>query len=350
MSGALTVIIAILVFSFLIFIHEFGHYIFARIFKVKIYEFSIGMGPRLLSYTSKKTGIRYSLAVFPIGGFVSMAGEDDETDDPNAFDKKPAWQRFIVTLAGAGVNIVAGFLAMLIFVMCSNIGGTTVAGFLDKEQTGFEISSSESGLMMGDEIIAIDGKRVTIADQLSYEIMRRGTEPLDITVIRNGKEEVIKDVVFPGASEQGQSFGVMDFKVYREEKTFGSVMSYTWQKSFLIVRMCWESIYDLITGRYTAEAISGPVGISVAIGDAAKGGFLQLLHITTLISINLGVMNLLPIPALDGGRLLTLLFEMITRRRVPKKAERMINGIGLIVLLALSFGIMIKDVVQLIIG
>lgn len=348
MGTLLTVVTALLVFGFLIFIHEFGHYIFARIFKVKINEFSIGMGPKLVWYDSKKTGIRYALSMFPIGGYVAMAGEDDESQDPNAFDKKPAWQRFIITAAGAAVNIVAGFLAMIILTTMINVGNTTIAEFADKKDTGFEISSEESGLMVGDKITKIDGKKVKILDELSYEIMRRGYEPVDVTVIRDGKEMTIPDVVFPGLNEQGQAFGSMDFKVYAVEKDFVTVISFSVRKACLIVRMCWESIFDLITGRYTFAAVSGPVGISSAIGNAAKEGAASLLYITTLISINLGVMNLLPIPALDGGRLITLVFEMISKKRLPKKVESMINAVGLIALLLLSFVIMIKDVAQLI--
>ncbi len=342
-----TALIAILVFGTLIFIHEFGHYIFARIFGVTINEFSIGMGPKLVWYESKKTKITYALSMIPIGGYVAMAGENDESNDPNSFDKKPAYQRFIITVAGATVNIVAGFLAMIIFTCMVNIGGTTVAEFLPKDVTGYEVSSSESGLMPGDVIISVAGKRVNIADELSYEIMRHGNEPCEVEVLRGGSPLTLPSVVFPVAEEQGQSFGMMDFKVYRTEKTFGSVMSYSFTKSVLIVRMCWESLFDLITGRYTFAAVSGPVGISEAIGDAAKMGFENLLYITALISINLGVMNLLPIPALDGGRMVTLLIEMITKKRMPQKVEGMINAIGLMALLALSAVIMVKDVVGL---
>ncbi len=349
MGTLLTVVIALLVFGFLIFIHEFGHYIFARIFRVKINEFSIGMGPKLVWYDSKKTGIRYAISMFPIGGYVAMAGEDDESDDPDSFDKKPAWQRFIITFAGAAVNLIAGFIATAILVTMSPIGNTTIAKFVEGEEHGFEISSEDSGLMIGDRIIAVDGKRVSIPDELSYEIMRRGTHPLDITVIRDGVEVTIPDVVFPGMTEEGQNFGVMDFKVYRIEKNVGNVLSQSFQKSFLTVRMCWESIYDLITGRYTFAAVSGPVGISSAIGDAAKMGFTSLLSIVALISINLGFMNLLPIPALDGGRLITILVEMITKKKLPKKVEGMINTVGLMALLLLSFVILIKDVIQIIV-
>lgn len=348
MSTFLTVLIAVLVFGFLILIHELGHYIFARIFGVTIKEFSIGMGPKLLWYDSKKTGIRYSISMLPLGGYVAMAGEDEESDDPNSFDKKPAWQRFIITAAGATVNIVAGALAMILLTTMIPLGSTTVHSFVDKEESKYEVSSAESGLSAGDTILRVDGKRVVILDELSYEIMRRGNEPVELLVLRDGEEVLLSNVVFPTEEQEGQTFGMMDFKVQRTEKGLGSVLSYAFRKSCLIVRMCWESLYDLIVGRYTIAAVSGPVGISSAIGDAARAGFSSLLYITVLISINLGVMNLLPIPALDGGRLITILIEMVTRRKLPQKVEGMINGIGLLLLLGLSMVIMVKDIFTLI--
>ncbi|MBQ8720166.1 MAG: site-2 protease family protein [Clostridia bacterium] len=345
----ITVVSAVLVFGFLILIHELGHYLFARLFKVTINEFSIGMGPKLLYHDSKRSGIRYSLSAFPIGGYVAMAGEDDESDDPNSFDKKPAWQRFIITVAGASVNIIAGFLAMIILTSMVNIGGTTVHSFYEGDELGYECTSSEYGLMEGDIIIKVGEKRVSMLDEMAYEIMRQGIEPLDLVVIRDGEEILLLDVQFPVTEESGQSMGNMDFRVRAVEKSFGSVMSYSFRKSVLIVRMCWESIFDLITGRYTVAAVSGPVGISTAIGSAAQSGIPSLLYITALISINLGVMNLLPIPALDGGRLVTILIEMITRKRIPRKIETAINAAGLMILLGLMLVVTVKDVIQLII-
>ena len=341
-----TIIIAILVFGFLILIHELGHYVFARIFKVTITEFSIGMGPKLVWYDSKKTGIRYCLSAIPFGGYVAMVGEDGESDDPNAFNKKPAWQRLIVTVAGATVNIIAGVIAIIILASLKDLdfGDTTVAGF---PETGYEVSTQDSGLMLGDEIVRIDGKRVNYLDELSYEIMRKGHEPVDVTVIRDGKEILLPDVVFPTDSQQGQTFGMMDFQVYAVDKTVGSVLGYSMSKSVLIVRMCWESIFDLITGRYTVAAVSGPIGIGEVIGEAANQGVGPLLSIIALVSINLGVMNLLPIPALDGGRTVLLLVEMIARKKLPDKIEATINAVGLAVLLGLSAIIMIKDVIGL---
>lgn len=342
-----TILIAVLVFGVLIFIHEFGHYIFARIFKVTIEEFAIGMGPKLLWYTSKKTNITYSLRMIPIGGYVAMVGEEGESADPNSFDKKPTWQRLIITLAGAAVNIVAGFIAMSILTSMIYLFGTQIGGFYTEEESGYEISSEDSGLMVGDVITKVNGKRVSIYDELSYQVMRYGNEPCTLTIVRDGETMELL-VVFPEAIESGQEFGVLDIKPVPVDRNLGSIIKFSWRKSVLIVRMCWESIIDLITGRYTLDAVSGPVGISGAIGDAAKAGFPNLLYLTAMISINLGVMNLLPIPALDGGRIIFLLIELIARRRLPKKVEDTINSVGLLALLGLSVIIMIKDVFTII--
>jgi regulator of sigma E protease len=343
----ITVLSAVLVLGTLIFTHELGHFIAARIFKVKINEFSMGMGPRLLWYDSKKTGIRYSLAMFPLGGFVAMEGESEESTDPNAFDKKPAWQRLIITAAGPFINILTGFVAMIILTAFIRVGSTVVHDF-DTPKEGV-VSSSESGLMAGDEIIAVNGSRVDFLDELSYEIMRRGNEPCDLLVIREGRELLLSDVVFPTVEQSGQVFGDMDFRVKAMEKNIGSVLLYSVKKAVLIVRMCYESLYDLITGRISVEGVTGPIGLSEAIGEAARSDdLLNLLYLAGFISINLGVMNLLPIPALDGGRSLVLLFEVITKKRIPQRIENAINGVALMLLLGLSVLVMFKDVITII--
>ena len=371
MGPILTVILALLVFEFLIFIHEFGHYIAARIFKVTIKEFSLGFGPELVSYESKKTKIKYKLCMFPLGGFVAMAGENDafadseseneeEADDPNSFNKKPAWQRFIITAAGATVNIVAGFLAMIIIVACSDIGSTTYADPIDRsviieayqDSEDIEVdttySSADYGLLPGDNIISVNGKKVKIFDELSYQISRYGHEPVDLVVVRDGERVELNDVRFPTVVSQGQVIGMCDFRIYRAEKTFLNVFPLSVRKSALVMRMCWESIIDLVRGRYTLQAVSGPVGISAAIGDAAAVGFLSLLNIVVLISMNLGFMNLIPFPALDGGRLLTILIEMVTRKKIPDRIEGIINAVGLAILFTLMIVILFKDTFMLI--
>ena len=242
---------------------------------------------------------------------------------------------------------------MFIIVGMIRIGGTEVAVFPEDreisemgESIDLEHRSSEK-LMVGDIITRVEGKRVKIADELSYEIMRYGNEPIDITVIRDGVEMEISDVVFPRITDQGQELGLMDFKVYEKKKDFGSFFTISIRKTALILRMCWESIFDLITGRYTLAAVSGPVGISTAIGSAASAGFLSVLNLVVIISINLGFMNLLPIPALDGGRLIVLLVEMVSKKKLPTKVEAAINAAGLMVLLALSMLILVKDVFML---
>lgn len=356
-----TVIIAILVFGLLIFIHEFGHYIFARIFKVTINEFSIGMGPRILSHKSKKTGIRYSIAAIPFGGYVAMAGEErdeegaadtpaDASPDPNRFDAKPAWQRLIITAAGALVNILAGFLAMIIVVACTVRPSAVIGEFLDEEEEleyGITVTSDE-WLAVGDEIVAVDGKRVSVYEALRYEVMRKGYEPISVTVIRGGERITIDGVCFPTIESGGETFGSLDFQVYAREQTFFSVIGDAWSNLWLNVRMVWESLFDLVTGRYSLGAVSGPVGISTALGEAASSGSpTTLLNMIAMISINLGVMNLLPIPALDGGRLLTVLIEMITRKKLPPKVENTINAVGLALLLTLSAVVLVKDVISL---
>ena len=237
---------------------------------------------------------------------------------------------------------------MILLTCMVNIGNTRVAEFHTAETLGQEPNRINTGLKVGDESLEVNGKKVRILDELSYEIMRKGNEPIDLLILRDGEEILLQNVVFPTESAEGQTLGLMDFKVNRMEKSFGKVMSYSWRKATLIVRMVWESIYDLITGRFSFGAVSGPIGISSAIGNAAKAGFTSLLYITVLISINLGVMNLLPIPALDGGRLVTQVIEMITRKKLPAKVEGIINGVGLMLLLGLSVVIMIKDAIQLI--
>ncbi len=341
-----TIFWAVLVLGFLIFIHELGHFVAARIFKVKINEFSLGMGPRLLWYDSKKTGIKYSLAMLPLGGFVAMEGETEESCDPNSFDKKPAWQRLIISLAGPFMNIIVGFVAMIILTAFLNIGGTTVGKFYDRDEG--VVSSEATGLMPGDTIISINDRKVKYLDDLSYEIMRSGHEPCDIVVIRNNEKITLYDVVFPRAEESGQVFGVRDFSVNLVEKDLFVFVDFTFRKTVLLVRMCVESLFDLVTGRFSVEGVSGPVGISTAIGEAARTDILNLIYLAGFISVNLGIMNLLPIPALDGGRSVVLLAEIVTKKRIPPKIENTINAVALMILLGLSLLVMFKDIFQLI--
>ena len=337
----LYILLAIFIFGILILIHEAGHYLFARLFHVTVYEFAIGMGPKILSHTSKKTGIAYSLRLLPFGGFVSMAGEDEESDDPNAFNKKPVWQRFIITAAGATVNLVAGILVMGILVATAKaLPSTTIHSF-------DENSTSVQYLQAKDQITAVDGTRVYTFNDLLYEIMRKGVEPIDITVKRDGTEITISDVVFPTITDSGVVFGNVDFIPYAEAKTPLAVLKHACVRSVSTIKMIWESLYDLVSGRYGMEAVSGPVGVTQAMTEAASTSLSSLVYLAVVISMNLGIMNLLPLPALDGGRLVFLLIEGIRRKPVPARIEGYIHFAGLAVLMLAMVLITFKDIIGL---
>ena len=373
----MTIVIAVLVFGLLIFIHELGHFIAARIFHVRIYEFAIGMGPKLLWYESKKTGIVYALRMIPFGGFVSMEGElsPDEASKENvrspeaqapaedalseapqntekdprlgALAEKPAWQRLIVHAAGAVQNLLFGFLICVILTATMNVGGTTVGQFAPVEGAG--PSSEEQGLMLEDEVLKVGSRRVHISEELYYEIVHQGggEEPLTLTV-RRGEEILTLEIVFPTQEESGTSFGVIDFLPYAEEKSFGVVVKQAFYKSKYLVTMVWDSLIDLVSGRYSLKAVSGPVGTATVISDAAKSGFSNLLLLTALVSVNLGIFNLLPLPGLDGGHILYTLIELVSRRRLPAKAIQIIDSVGMILLLGLMVVVTAKDIFTLI--
>ncbi len=324
----------------MIFVHELGHYISARACGVGIKEFAIGMGPKIYSRVSNKTGIRYSIRLFPVGGFVSMVGEDEESEADDAFGKKSVWRRMIIIIAGAFMNLALGFLIMLVIVSTTKgyLAVNVVAEFDDGAM------SEASGLMVDDRIIKINNTRIHTGYDLSYEIMNQGDVAVDLTVIRNGEKIVLKDVIFPTFSESGATFGQSDFTPYGEQKTLFTVIKHTWFRSVSTVKMVADSLIDLIRGRYGIDAVSGPVGITEQIGNAAKTSSVNLLYICAVISINLGIINLLPLPALDGGRFVFLLVEAIRRKPVNKNIEGYVHFIGIVVLFALMILITMKDI------
>lgn len=346
---AVGIILAVLVFGFLIFIHECGHFVFARIFGVKINEFSMGMGPKLISHTSKKNGIVYSLRLFPIGGFVSMAGEDEESDDENAFCNKPVWQRMIITAAGAVINILAGIIAMAIIIVCTGeLSGTQISYFgTFKAETVEYVSTEEQGLAVGDRITRIGTKKVHISDDMRYEIQMAGAQPVDVTVMRDGKTVVIEDVSFSTVEESGIVFGLADFGTDSERLTPESIARHTVWRTVSMMRSIWASLTGLVSGEYGLEMMSGPVGIGTEMVKVAEQSYADFAIIAVLISINLGIMNLLPLPALDGGRLVFQLIELIFRRPVNRNIEGYIHFGGIILLIALMLFVTLKDIVAI---
>ena len=469
----LSILLALLIFGFLIFIHELGHFIVARLCGVKVLEFAIGMGPKVFSIKSKKSGTAYSLRWIPIGGYVSMLGEngmeavqgsseaeswdenqdkqdtfflnvEKETDDyeggrispsydteaqyseedaKHAYCNQSVWKRILISIAGPVMNLVLGFVLMFGVVIAAgqqNLGTTQVTDFyvvytaeesqagllkgdyfdkidgevihsyaqireyvaqregqtftldlyrVNAERTAYEALtltdvaltldildtavtgsvSEQSGLCVGDEIVKVNGTRVHTYYELAYEIMNQGYQPIDLTVIRNGERVVLSDVKVPNQVEEGIALGSVDFYIALEDNFgVGTILKHTWFRSVSMVKMVYDSIVGLVSGRYGVEAVSGPIGITQTISDVAKsGGALNVFVLVTIISINLGVMNLLPLPALDGGHLLLYVIEVIRRKPVKKEVEGMINFIGLIIILTLAVLVAIKDIISL---
>lgn len=335
-------LLAILLFLVLIIIHEFGHFLLAKLNGVKVNEFAVGFGPKLFKW--KKGETTYSVNLIPLGGYCAMEGEDEASDNDRAFCNKKPWQRFLIVAAGAFFNIVLG----LILIGVSLIPGerfstTTVAKFADNAV------SVESGLQVGDEIIKVDGRKIFTTYDLSYAFTGIPDGTVDLTVKRNGQRVELKDVRFATEEIEGINYIAVDFYVFGEEKTFGSFLEQTVLQTVSYIRVIWFSLIDLIGGKFGISAISGPVGVTAAIGSVAKQNLFNLIPIMALITINLGVFNLLPIPALDGGRLLFILLEMIFRKKVPEKYEALVHTVGIILLFAFMILITFKDIWTLIV-
>ncbi len=340
-TTVLYILLALLVFGVLIFVHELGHFLAARACGVGVKEFAIGMGPRLFSWNSKKYSTKYCLRLFPIGGFVSMVGEDEESDAEDSFNKKGVLRRMSIVLAGPAMNVIVGFLLMVVLVVSQGtLVGTTVARFS-------EGATSSAQLCEGDKIVKVGNTGVHTFQDLAYEIMHKGSEPVDLTVIRNGERIKLEDVTFPTFEEQGMVFGDYDFIPYYDEQTPINYVKHSFYRSVSTVKMICDSFVDLVSGRYGFEAISGPVGVTEVIVDAAKASFYTLLYVVIIISINLGVFNLIPFPALDGGRFFLLAVEGITGRPIKREVEGYINFIGLLILFAFMAVVVVKDVIGL---
>ena len=335
----LQVLYTVLVLSVLILIHEFGHFITAKAFKIRVNEFSLGMGPSLLKKQGKET--LYSLRLLPIGGYVKMEGEDEDSNDERAVNNKPVWMRIIVVISGALMNLLLGVVITFILVLNAEaLPSQSIAEF-DKNAL-----SVESGLQVGDKIIEINNKKVNIYTDIAVGLSRAyGKDNVDVVVERNGEKVKLAGVKFP-LQQIGKDLYSMapDFYVNREVKIFGNIMKHTLFRTISFVTMMYETLADLVTGKASFNYLSGPVGTSTVIASAAKSGFMTLLSLVALISINLCVVNLLPLPALDGGRLVFMFIEMIRGKPIDQKYESVIHFVGLMLLFALMIVITFKDI------
>lgn len=326
----------------MIAIHEFGHFIAARMVGIKVNEFAIGFGPAIFQKQGKET--KYALRIFPIGGYCALEGEDTESDDKKAFCNQKAWKRLVVILAGAFFNLLLGFIIVMIIMSTSKVyAGTTVSQFAENSV------SSQYGLSVGDKIISVDGRRIFTTYDLSYAFTGIENGEVDLVVKRDNEKIKLNNVKFDTKKEEGISYIKVDFLVDGIKRDLGSFLSQSVKTTISYGRIVWFSLIDLITGKYGISTVSGPVGVTAAIGEMARYGLADLLPVIALITINLGIFNLLPIPALDGSRALFIFIEMIIRKPINPKYEKVIHTVGIICLLLFAALITIKDVYQLII-
>ena len=408
-------LIAILFFGVIIFIHEFGHFIFAKLFGVKVNEFALGMGPTLLKKQGKET--KYALHLFPIGGYCAMEGEDESSDDDRAFCNKKVWQRIIIVAAGATFNLILGLIisCILIGVDGDFVGTRQILRFYDTA-----VSNTADGLTAGDEILEIDGKHVFSDYDITYLMQRNNTGAYHMVVRRDGKKVDLPAVHFNVRTGGNFSYKednsihdlsakmkkaglkdgdvitavngsavtdnealaaaiaadrdfTIDFTVLRENETleidkvkmmtvtaFDFVLLGEKKNVFTVVsggvkyaltmsRLVYLSLFDLITGRYGFSELAGPIGTVSVIADmaeesAASADWSGILMIMAMITINIGLFNLLPIPALDGGRLFFMLIELVFRRPVPAKYEGWVHAVGMVLLLLLMAVVSFSDI------
>jgi len=338
----LTAVYTILVFCLIIAIHEFGHFLFAKLSKITVHEFSIGMGTKLFGF--KKNETEYNFRLFPIGGFVKLEGEDEESDDPNAFGNKSPWKRLAVLAAGAFMNFVLGFVIFVIISSFSSGFASNIIGSVLKNS-----AFDEAGVKAGDVIISMEGdnykSKIYDYNDISYFTYKNGNNTATITFKRDG--EIIKKHITPSylESKKRTLFG---FSSEILKPTVPRIIGSAFRQSIFVVKVVVFSFADMIKGNVGVADMSGPVGIVNEIGTAAKNGILNVLYLAALISINLGVVNLLPIPALDGGRIIFVLLELIRRKPIDKNKEGMVHLIGFALLLILMITITYTDIVKLI--
>ncbi|MGR7839460.1 RIP metalloprotease RseP [Finegoldia sp. P3-F-LR] len=332
----ITIISSIIIFLLVILIHEFGHFIVAKMNGVSVLEFSIGMGPKL--FQRESNGTLYSLRVLPVGGYCQLEGEDEENDSPNSLNNQSPLVRLKVILAGAIMNFILAFILLILLMSVSRVS-TEVSGVI-KDSPAYS-----SGIQTGDQIVSINGENVSDGEELLKSI-KESQGDLNIGVIRDSQSKNIK--VTPRLENNIRKIGV-NFQEEYNIKNFSLIKGF--KKGVItflnLTGMLYKFLGMLITGQLGLGGVSGPVGVVKEIGNAAKTGVANLIFLLAYININLGVFNLLPIPALDGGRAIFILIEMIFGKKISQEKEGYIHMVGLILLLALIAVVTIKDVIKL---
>ncbi len=357
-ESVLLIIIGVVLFELIVFVHEFGHFITAKKCGVKVNEFALGMGPKLIKFQKGET--LYSLRLFPIGGFCSMEGEDAESTDERSFNKRPVWQRMIIVVAGATMNLLFGFLLMIITLSPEQyFASNKIAYFMDN-------APSSQTLQLNDEIQAINGYHISTSMDMNFALAAAKSNEMTFDVKRDGEYLYIDKVKFGTVEKDGKEIIQLDFKVAAIESNFGVLISQSFLSTVSTVRMVWASLLGLVTGQFGFNEVAGPIGMTSAISqvtsEGLKTGFvdalmnliygfvdalMNLIYIMTIITVNLGVVNLLPLPALDGGRFVFLLVEAIRRKPVKPEHEGLVHAIGMAALLIFMVIISINDIIKL---
>lgn len=353
--AALYIVIAIIIFGVLIAIHEFGHFASAKLLGVRVNEFAIGMGPTL--FKKQKGETLYSLRALPIGGYCAMEGEDSESMDGRAFTNQKAWKRLIILVAGSFMNFLLGFLVVLIiYASASGFRTAEITGFMD----GFALQS-EQGLMQGDVIYKVDGERIYLFSDLSTFLPRGNGESFDLVVLRDGEKVTLND--FPLRLEDYQYEGETVTKYGllfegTEDATVGVKLRVSFFQSIDFVRLIRVSFQDLFSGAAGIKDLSGPVGIVQIITDVGASSASvtaaaeNIAYLAAFIAINLSVVNMLPLPALDGGRVFFLciswVVEKIRHRKLNPKYEGFVHAAGLVFFMALMIYVTFQDVFRIV--
>lgn len=339
----------ILILGAIILVHEFGHFIFSKLFKVYVYEFSLGMGPKLLHYKKKGGETEYCLRLIPIGGFVSLAGEDADNNEKIPEDRKlynkPVWQRFIIMVAGATFNFVFAFV--LLFTMALIYGGASMKPVIANVSKDYPAYTA--GVEVGDTVVSIDGEKTYSWSEVQlYISMSKGKEMEFVLKDSDGEEKTV--MITPDVVEdsEGNKNYVVGIGLDSTKKT-GLINSikYAVETTGYLFRLMFITLEQLFTGAVGVGDLSGPVGIYTVVSDQAKQGFESLMYLTAYLSVNVGVINLLPFPAFDGGRVLFLIIEKIRRKPVKAKTEAIINTIGFGILILLMIIVTIGDIIKL---
>ena len=343
----LQIILAILAFGLLVIVHEFGHFITAKRGGVQVNEFWIGMGPTLLK--KQHNGTLYCLKLLPFGGACVMEGEDSESDNDHAFGKASLPRRMLIVAAGALMNFLVGFLIVLAVIQPNGPNGGYIVSTIDSVDPA-STAAAEGGLQAGDEILEVDGYNILLRSDFEMALSRGMDTTYEVVVRRDGEKVTLPAVVLEATIEGEDGRKMIGLTFAEQPDSIGMHVNMAVRTSLNYARLVWVSLGMLVSGQVGVDQLSGPVGVASVMATTASYSILAFLQLVAFISINLGVMNLLPLPALDGGRLVFLIIEGIRRKPVPAKYEGYIHAAGLMLLLALMVYVTGQDIVRLIVG